>query len=248
MQLLKYDEFKTELLKGISACIPGAYKNYSVEIHRIKKQNQSLDGICMLDKNEHTAVSPVIYAEGLYNSYIDGTSIEDIIKTASDLLFGSFTTASDMQLENVQDNIVPVLIAINGSENILKDMVHIPFLDMAILFRLIVKKDKNGVFGAMVTHDIAKAFELDTDTILKKAKENMKRLLPVSVLPLKTAIPEYKFSRGDIPVFVLSNKYSVDGAAYILDESVLQQLHDIFKRDFYKNLHQAFINMTAAFH
>lgn len=95
MQLLRYDEFKTELLNGIKNCIPDAYKKYSIEIHKIKKSNQSLDGICMLDKTKHTAVSPVIYAEGLYNSYIGGTNMENIIKTASDLLFGSFVKIGD---------------------------------------------------------------------------------------------------------------------------------------------------------
>ena len=206
-----------------------SYKNYSIEVHRIKKLNQCLDGICMLDKTEHTAVSSVIYAEELYNSYIDGTSMEEVIKTATDLLLGYFETTTDMNLDNIKENIVPVLTAQKPNEN----MIHIPFLDMEILFRWIIKRYENGVFGTMITNEVAKAFELDTDNILEKAKENMRKIMPVSVMSLKTAIPEYKFSSEDMPVFVLSNKYSIDGAAYILDDSVLQQLHDIFKKDFY---------------
>ncbi len=229
MQLLKYDEFKTELLSGIKANVPDAYKGYSVEMHRIKKLNQCLDGICMLDKSKHTAVSPVIYAEELYNSYIDGTSMEEVIKTATDLLFGHFETATDMNLDNIKESIVPVLT----TQKVNEDIVHIPFLDMEILFRWIIKRDENGVFGAMITNEVAKAFDLDTDSILEKAKENMRKIMPVSVMLLKTAIPEYKFSSDEIPVFVLSNKYSIDGAAYILDDSVLQQLHNIFKKDLY---------------
>ena len=219
----------TELLNGIKAAVPDAYKNYSIEVHRIKKQNQCLDGICMLDKTEHTAVSPVIYAEELYNSYIDGTSMDKVIKTATDLLFGHFETATDMNLDNIKESIVPVLT----TQRISEDMVHIPFLDMEILFRWVIKRDENGVFGTMITNEVAKAFDLDADNILEKAKENMRKTMPVSVMPLKTAIPEYKFSSYEIPVFVLSNKHSIDGAAYILDDSVLQQLHDIFKKDFY---------------
>ena len=219
----------TELLSGIKANVPDAYKNYSIEVHRIKKLNQCLDGICMLDKNEHTAVSPVIYAEELYNSYIDGTSLEEVIKTATDLLFENFETTTDMNLDNIKESIVPVLT----TQKVNEDMIHIPFLDMEILFRWIIKRDENGVFGTMITNEVAKAFDLDTDNILEKAKENMKKIMPVSVMSLKTAIPEYKFSSDDMPVFVLSNKYSIDGAAYILDDSVLQQLHDIFKKGFY---------------
>ena len=229
MQLLRYDEFKTELLNGIKTNVPDAYKNYSIEVHRIKKLNQCFDGICMLDKNEHTAVSPVIYAEELYNSYIGGTSMDKVIKTATDLLFGNFETTTDMNLDNIKESIVPVLT----TQKVNEDIVHIPFLDMEILFRWIIKRDKNGVFGTMITNEVAKAFDLDTDSILEKAKENMRKIMPVSVMSLKTAIPEYKFSSEDMPVFVLSNKHSIDGAAYILDNSVLQQLHDIFKKDFY---------------
>ncbi len=229
MHLLKYDDFKTALLNGIKNSLPVEYGNYSVELHRITKDNQTFDGICMLDKNEHTAVSPVVYAEELYNSYIDGTSLDKVIKTATNLLFGNFETATDMDLDNIKENVVPVLTAQKPNEN----TIHIPFLDMEILFRWIIKRDENGVFGTMITNEVAKAFALDTDNILEKAKDNMRKIMPVSVMPLKTAIPEYKFSSDDIPVFVLSNKYSIDGAAYILDEIVLQQLHDIFKKDFY---------------
>ncbi len=227
--LLKYEDFKTALLNGIKNSLPIKYRNHSVELHRITKGNQTFDGICMLDKNENTAISLVVYAEELYNSYIDGTSMEKVVKTATDLLFGNFETATDMDLDNIKENIVPVLTAQKPNEN----TIHIPFLDMAILFRWIIKRDENGVFGTMITNEVAKAFDLDIDNILEKAKGNMRNIMPVSVMPLKTAIPEYKFSSDDIPVFVLSNKYSIDGAAYILDDSVLQQLHDIFKKDFY---------------
>ena len=225
--LLKYEDFKTALLNGIKNSLPIKYGNHSVELHRITKGNQTFDGICMLDKNEHIAISPVIYAEELYNSYIDGTSMDKVIKTATDLLFGNFETATDMNLNNIKESIVPVLTVQKPNEN----TIHIPFLDMAILFRWIIKRDENGVFGTMITNEVAKAFELDVDNILEKAKENMRKIMPVSVMSLKTAIPEYKFSSEDMPVFVLSNKYSIDGAAYFIDEVISHQLYYIFKRD-----------------
>ena len=69
-QLLKYEDFKIALLSGIQDLVPSEYKNYTVELHRITKGNQTLDGICMLDKTAEKSAPPVIYADEFYSEYI----------------------------------------------------------------------------------------------------------------------------------------------------------------------------------
>ena len=90
--MLKYDEFKAKLVNGIKNNIPKEYKNYSIELHSIKKLNQSLDGICILDKNADTVVSPVIYADELYGEYIKTDNLDTTIMLAVNMLIEHFTS------------------------------------------------------------------------------------------------------------------------------------------------------------
>ncbi len=227
MQLLKYEDFKAELLNGIKRCVPDKYLSYSIEIHRINKSNQTLDGICILDKSASKAVSPVIYADDFYKMYIDGEKLDAVIGDAATLLFGYFENM-DIDISNPEDNIVPVLI---NRKALPSNAVHIPFLDIEIAFKWIMANDKNGIYGTLITEEILKAFSINKDTLLDKAKANMKRLMPISVAPLKDFIPDA--DTDSIPAYIITSKDGTDGTSYILHDDVLKVIKDIFKTDFY---------------
>ena len=227
MQLLKYEDFKTELLGGIKRCVPEKYKGYSIEMHRIPKDSEILDGICIHDKSASKAVSPVIYADDFYKKYTDGEKLDAVIGDAATLLFGYFENM-DIDINNPEENIVPVLM----NRNVLPpNAVHIPFLDIEIAFRWIMANDKNGIYGTLITEEILKAFSINKDTLLDKAKANMKRLMPISVAPLKDFVADV--AENPIPAYVITSKDGTNGTAYILHDEVLKVLKDIFKTDFY---------------
>ena len=227
MQLLKYEDFKAELIGGIKRCIPEKYKGYSIEMHRIPKNSQTLDGICIHDRSASKAVSPVIYADDFYKKYTDGEKLDAVIDNAATLLFGYFENM-DIDITNPEENIVPVLMNRNALP---PNAVHIPFLDIEIAFKWIMANNENGVYGTLVTEEIARAFSINKDTLLDKAKANMKRLMPISVAPLKDFIPDA--DTGSIPAYIITSKDGTDGTAYILHDEVLKVLKDIFKTDFY---------------
>ena len=229
MQLMKYEEFKTELLNGIKACIP---TRYSVELHRITKHNRTLDGICLLGSDTEKAVAPVIYADEFYSDYIDCGNIEHIAKTAADSLLSHFENTKDISIENAKNSIVPVLMS---KDKLPSSAVHIPFWDMEIAFRWIMKTGNDGVYGTLITKEIAEAFGIDQGNLLEPAKINMKRLMPVTVHPLNALLREYVSNSDEqpVPAIILSNSYNTDGAVYILCDDVLKAIKGTLNRGFY---------------
>ena len=231
MQLLRYDEFKTELLNGIKNCVPDTYKHYNIDLYRIKKLNQTLDGICMLDKSAEKAVSPVIYADELYGEYIKHGDIGITIKLAVDMLISHFSNTQSVDLENIAENTVVVLLNYEQNKEMLKKLFYIPYREFAIVFRWIMRIDKQGVLGCLVTNEMAKAFDLDIDTLYLKSLENMKRLLPMT-LDILTDMLKIEV-KDDVPVYVLSNKYNLEGASYILQYEMLREIKKTLNDDFY---------------
>ena len=231
MQLLRYDEFKTELLNGIKTNVPDAYKGYSVEMYRIKKLNQCLDGICMLDKSAEKAVSPVIYADEIYSEYIKSGNIGDTIKLAVDMLINHIANTKSIDLENFEGNTVAVLLNYEQNKEMLKTMLHVPYKEFAIVFRWVMKCDENGVLGCLVTNEMAKVLNLDVDSLYMKSLENMKRLLPMTLTPLTDML---KLPLNDsMPVYVLSNKYGVEGGSYFLQYEIMRDIQKKLNSPFY---------------
>ena len=229
MQLMKYEDFKKELVNGIKAHIP---PQYNIEFHRITKHNQTLDGICLLGSDTEKAIAPVIYADEFYNDYINCGNIENVVKTAADSLLSHFENIKDISIESAKNNIVPILM---NRDKLPSSAVHIPFWDMEIAFHWIMKTGNDGVYGTLITKEIAEAFGIDQGNLLEPAKINMKRLMPVTVHPLNALLREYVSNGDEQPVsaIILSNSYNTDGAVYILCDDVLKAIKDTLNRGFY---------------
>ena len=229
--MLKYDEFKAKLVNGIKNNIPKEYKNYSIELHSIKKLNQSLDGICILDKNADTVVSPVIYADELYGEYIKTDNLDTTIMLAVNMLIEHFTDTKSINISDIENNTVAVLLNYEQNKNMLKNIMYVRYREFAIVFRWIMKCDNNGVLGCLVNNEMAKALSLDEDTLYVKSLENMRRLLPVSVKQITDLL---SLPRDEnLPVFVLGNKYGLEGAAYILQYEIMRTVQNAINTAFY---------------
>ena len=215
MQLMKYDEFKNKLVEEIRKLVPAQFKHYSIELHSIRKVNKAYDGICMHDKNAEKSVSPVIYAEELYDDYMLSGDFDKVVKTATDLLVNHYVSTDAIDLDNSEDNIILTLMNYENNKEQLNELFHVKYHDMAIVFRWVMKRDENGILGCLVTNKMAEAFGFDIDELYLKAMENTKRLMPVSVKPLNDEIKDIipTAENEPVPVLLLTNKYHMDGAA-----------------------------------
>jgi hypothetical protein len=232
--MLSYEVFKNKLVASIKDYLPIKYRNYSVELHTINKINTIQDGLCVVDKSKPIATAPVIYVDMMYAYYVRCGSLAETMKMAAEsIVQGFYYTSVNQNVELSKDNIVLVLINYEKNKKLLETVPHVKFLDLAYVFRWIVKIDDDGISGSLVTNEIARAFELDTDELFELAKQNTKRLLPPKVAKLSDMlnklIPE-EFHSGfnAMPVYILTNEAAVEGAASIVYTDILEQLRQQF--------------------
>lgn len=84
--MLKYDEFKTEIIKRIKDYAPDKFRDYTVELTKVNKINESFDALCLIDKNKSVNTSPVVYIDMLYSYYTDCKNIELVLRNAANII------------------------------------------------------------------------------------------------------------------------------------------------------------------
>lgn len=239
--MLKYDEFKNEMINRIKEYVPKEYKDYNVEVTKVNKINETLDALCLIDRSKKVNTSPVVYIDNVYTYYTSCKNIDMVLKKAADIITGGFNMVTDKYVynNNIKDNIVLVLINAEANKELLKTIPHIKFLDLAFIFRWIITKNEYGFSGSIINNSLAKNIDLDTDELFELAKANTRRLLPPKMVTLKNALKAMNAPKDlldntpEYPVFVLSNIYCVEGAAYIAFDDILSKIKNKFNENFY---------------
>ena len=239
--MLKYDEFKEMFINRIKDYVPEKYKNYDVEVTKVNKINETLDALCLIDRSKKVNTSPVVYIDNMYSYYKSCTNIDMTLQKTADIIMEGFNMVTDKYVydKNIKDNIVLVLINAQANKELLKTIPHIRFLDLAFVFRWIITKNEYGFSGSIVNNSLLKTIDLDTDELFELAKTNTRKLLPLKVVTLKNALkamnaPKYLLDNTpEYPVFVLSNIYCVEGAAYIAFDDILSEIRNKLNENFY---------------
>lgn len=140
--VMSFKEFKEVIKEAVASKVPG-----KVSIQKMQKNNGVvLNGLTIL--TEETNLSPTFYLENYYEYYkekgLDET-VERIIETyernkVTEHIGISFFT----DIEKVCSKIKMRLIKYEKNKGLLKDVPHIRFLNLAIVFSVIVQDDKNG--------------------------------------------------------------------------------------------------------
>lgn len=227
--MLSYNAFKEKLVADIKGYLPVKYKHYTVQVNTINKTNMSMDGLCLIESKKHIAASPVVYIDMLYTHYLRYGNLSDTITLAADTIKKGFNCIqSNIDAIPSKDNIVFTLINYERNQKLLKDVPHTRFLDLAFVYRWIVGLDDSGMSSGIITNELAKAFDLDTDKLFELAKENTRRLLPPKVThltdTLKHLLPQELHSVFSMPVYILTNQISVLGATSVIYNDILDKL------------------------
>ncbi len=239
--MLKYNEFKNEMIKRIKDYVPKEYKAYDVEVTKVNKINETLDALCLINRSKKVNTSPVVYIDNMYTYYTSCENIDMVLQKAADIITEGFNMFIDKYVhdKNIKDNIVLVLINAEANTELLKTIPHIKFLDLAFIFRWIITKNEYGFSGSIINNSLAKNIDLDTDELFELAKANTRRLLPPKMVTLKNALKAMNAPKDlldntpEYPVFVLSNIYCVEGAAYIAFDDILSEIKNKLNENFY---------------
>lgn len=240
-QFTDIDVFGAAVTATLEKWLPADIKMQTRKI--VKTNDRVLTGLII--SSADTDIAPTIYLDPYMDVIRNGGAtydevIENILRLYKDNKTSSnFDTESFLDWGRAKERITFRLINWKANDKFLKDVPHIRYLDLAVIFTYLVEIDDAGQ-GNIVIHDChAKNWGVDADTLYKVAKNNAPTILPMSCMPMSRMLEDLlpdgaPNPGGDVPdMLVLTNTSKTYGAAAILYPGLLKSIADKAETNFW---------------
>ena len=223
-----------QLVDEVKAQLGGAYQ---VLEQRVLKTNISLTGIVIRELGEDASnISPQIYVDD-YIRRIEEDG-EDVAIVAKELIgtyqshriAENFDASWFLDYSKVQEKICAKLINTSLNEELLADVPAIPFNDLSIVFYVLVSVGEAETGSILIHNAHMEAWNVDVETIAKKAMENTPKLLGCEIRGMFEIIrehmgidfPEEMLPEDDL-MSVLSTSSKMNGSILMAYTDILDQ-------------------------
>lgn len=252
MEIKEFAEIIREELEvrtGLAVTTNEARKNNNIVLH----------GICITEPGSN--VMPTIYLEPYFDSYEDGMSMESIlasiIKVAKDRKVStSFDVNWFTDFEQVKDKIAFKLINYNDNKELLKEIPHTKFLDLAKVYFAVVESKAFGSGTIQIYNSHMETWGVTTEQLEEIATDNTPKLFPTifigltelleEIIPVDADLSEVDF--GERLMYVTSNSKKFYGAAVMCYPNVIKDFAEHLESDLYilpSSIHELILIPTS---
>lgn len=247
----EFQEFCNQMLEAVKMRFPEETK---VEIHRVLKNNSlELDSLVILE--EKKMMSPNFYLQYYYEEYKNGTEVEVLASQIEELYYEALQSEESLELnmsyEHCRDKIVFRLVSYERNRELLKLIPHIPFLDMVIIFYVLVRSDEEGIGSVRISNRLFKEWGVEIKALFVLARENTMRMFPrkmCGMFSMMDKILEYGIGRrnqdyfGELKTtsrciprepYVITNSKGINGAAVLLYPDTLKEVGAFLGEDYF---------------
>lgn len=248
--MMNYEQFKETVKENFMNYMPDKFKDMVPLISQVEKVNSTLDAIGV--KGDNTSAFPTIYINDMYKDYQNDTDLETILTAACNVIARAYDEALDINVKNIlanaSDNIFFMLINTEQNQSLLNSMPHRPFHDLTIIYKIMVKIDKNGLQAIPITKGLATELKMTEEQLFECAKNNTRRLFPPTVKTINDAMRKVFLSMGmtedfinkvldrmspEPNMWIISNASCINGASSILYENELHELAEKMESNLY---------------
>ncbi len=227
--------------------------SYRVRLNDVRKNNGVvLRGLTVMQDDSN--ISPTIYLNNYYEEYTNGrvtliNVVNDVMDTYNrNKVNQSIDMRSFLNYESVKQSIVYKLVNTEKNRVLLEDIPHIEFLDLSIVFQCLVSQEDLGTASILIHNVHLKLWDISVEELYQAAKENTQLLQEYEIKNMTDVLYEImktedgeEFDDDDyisklsdsIPMYVLSNKSRVEGAACMLYPNLIQDFADAIDSSFY---------------
>lgn len=229
MERMDYNLFCDAICDGISNYL----LQYEIEQIRLETvcHNNGVEhvGLVILQKGE--SISPTIYLEQYYEYMVkQGQTIEQILSLLATEYHRICACMEQrkplvVDLKELQEHVFLRLVNYERNKEMLAHCPYIPFYDMAITFRYLVRMDEEGIASSLINYDNLEESEVTVEALYKAAKGNTIRLFPPFLMRLddflKSRYPQETAYPEEPEVYILSNQQFIYGATMMIYKEVV---------------------------
>lgn len=188
---MNFENFIEEIKKMVKDYLG---ENVRVEDKTVLKNNGvKFTGIVILKENQNCV--PNIYLNSYFRQYEKGRSICDIVyeivkyyeehQIETHVNIGCFS-----DYESIKKNICFKLINLEKNKELLEQIPHVPYLDMAIVFYCIISNECIGNGNILIRNEHLKKWKVNVNDIREHAFLNTPTILKGQITPMEDVICE----------------------------------------------------------
>lgn len=224
--MMNYEVFKEVVAERIKDFLPPIFSEYQPKIHTVRKVNEEKDTLIMMPgKSSDITAMPNIYLDDMYEEFQQNEDLDLVLRLMAAMVVqytGSFRPGDvELDFKEKKDSIVMNLINTERNKTLLEAVPHENLMDLSVVYRIIMSREKDGMATVLVTDDLLKEIGLSHEELAKVAYENTGRMFPVEIIKLSDAL------------YVMTNEAKVHGATTILYDEAVHRLSDQIGGNFY---------------
>lgn len=237
---MSYEQFLEKVEQKLDECVG---EDRHVYLRSVLKNNGHIrKGITFQEAGIN--ISPTIYMEEYYARYLKTGDMEQIVQSIIDLykqvrFRHSWEANYIRKYTNIKDKIIYQIVNRRDNRELLQDVPYVPYLDLAIIFYVLVELEKNEERMAtmLIKKEHLEWWGIKESDLYRIAHENTERLLPYEFAAMSVVVGEImgleELENTEDDIFILTNSIRNYGAAAILYEHRLERIADYFKENYY---------------
>lgn len=250
--MMDYEVFKEVVKEKILDYLPEEYRGASVDIDQVNKVNQKLDALRI--RPLESDIIPTLYINDLYEGYKQSGDLQTILQhTANSFVKASrgiTVTPKDLDMEKIKDNVIMVLVNQEQNREMLQNVPHRPFHDLAVIYRWVITQNEEGMGSVVISNELSERAGLSEEELFQHAVENTKEMLPVKICPITELLMGISSEEEELSemlgltseeleanlanmIWVITNTKGINGAAAMLYEENLHKLAEKVGSDLY---------------
>lgn len=235
-----------QFVQAVEGRIKEAVKeSVAVRIHTAEKNNGTIRrGLTLTEQDIN--ISPTIYLEEYYRQFQNGSSLEhitsDILRLYNEVRFQkSWGEEKLYDYSQVKEKVIYRLVNYESNEKMLRKVPYIVYLDLAIVFCVLLEVTKYGTATMAIRNDHLDLWGVEKEELYRQASENTSRFLPDDFSSMSAVIEELtegseahiSFEDKEEEMYVLSNRIHSYGAAAILYSGRMEGIGMYLKSNYY---------------
>lgn len=158
-------------------------EKYCIKTLEVKKNNGvHLHGLSIFLQDGTNRITPTIYLDEFYDRYMGGVTLSETLREII-RIYEAHTVGDDLSMEffldyeKVRDRIVYKLINYQMNEELLKEIPHIVFLDLAVVFYYYMENEAFGAASILIYDAHIEKWGVSRKQLIADAKYNTPRVL-----------------------------------------------------------------------
>ncbi|EOS71969.1 hypothetical protein C818_00116 [Lachnospiraceae bacterium MD308] len=235
-----------QFVQAVEGRIKEAVKeSVAVRIHTAEKNNGTIRrGLTLTEQDIN--ISPTIYLEEYYRQFQNGGSLDhitsDILRLYNEVRFQkSWGEEKLYDYSQVKEKVIYRLVNYESNEKMLRNVPYIVYLDLAIVFCVLLEVTKYGTATMAIRNDHLDLWGVEKEELYRQASENTSKFLPDDFSSMSAVIEELteeseahiSFEDKEEEMYVLSNRIHSYGAAAILYSGRMEGIGMYLKSNYY---------------